>query len=72
MSLKTEDIADLLNRQEQETKALKREIFKLAWFMRGGVTLDEMYSIGFEDREIIAKIIDDNLETTKESGLPFF
>jgi hypothetical protein len=25
-----------------------------------------------EDREIISKIVEKNLETTKESGLPFF
>ena len=72
MSLTSEDIGGLLDRQEKETKALKRELFKLAWYMRGGITLDEIYSIGFEDREIISEIIKENLETTKESGLPFF
>lgn len=72
MSLTSEEIGGLLDRQEKETKALKRELFKLAWYMRGGITLDEIYSIGFEDREIISEIIKENLETTKESGLPFF
>jgi len=72
LSLTSEDIGGLLDRQEKETKALKRELFKLAWYMRGGITLDEIYSIGFEDREIISEIIKENLETTKESGLPFF
>jgi hypothetical protein len=53
-------------------KALKEELFRLCWFMRGGVTLEEAYHIDVADRQIINNIIKDNLETTKESGLPFF
>lgn len=56
---------------EQESKALKDEIFKICWFMRG-MPPSEAYLLTFEDREIIAKIIESNLETTKESGLNFF
>ena len=40
--------------------------------MRGGLTLEEAYAMGIEDREIIGKIVEENLETTKKSGLPFF
>lgn len=40
--------------------------------MRGSVTTNEAFALGFEEREIIAKIIEENLETTKESKLPFF
>jgi hypothetical protein len=57
---------------DDDVKALKEEIFRLCWFMRGGVTLDEAYQIDAADRQIINGIIKDNLETTKESGMPFF
>jgi hypothetical protein len=40
--------------------------------MRGGVTLEEAFSMSYEDRIIVSKIVKDNLNTTKESGLPFF
>ena len=40
--------------------------------MRGGVTLDEAYTLSWEDRSLISDIIQDNLETTKKSGMPFF
>lgn len=40
--------------------------------MRGGLTLDEAYSIDFADREIIGKLIEENLKITKESKLPYF
>jgi hypothetical protein len=40
--------------------------------MRGGISMDDVFALSFEDREIIANIIKENLETTKKSGLPFF
>jgi hypothetical protein len=40
--------------------------------MRGGISLDEVYQMSSEDREIVSKIVKENLETTKKSGLPFF
>lgn len=40
--------------------------------MRGGLTYNESFLLTPEEREIIGKIIEENLNTTKESGLPFF
>lgn len=40
--------------------------------MRGGLTYDEAMNLSQQEREIIGKIVKDNMETTKESGLPFF
>lgn len=57
---------------ENDQKQIKNDIFKLCWYMRGGVTLDEGFALSFEDRKIISTIIEENLETTKKSGLPFF
>ena len=56
---------------EQDSKAIKDEVFKICWYMRG-MPPSEAFMLSFEDREIIGKIIEKNLETTKESGLPFF
>lgn len=40
--------------------------------MRGGVTVQELLHIySHDDRESMYAIIKDNLETTKESGMPF-
>ena len=44
----------------------------MAWYMRGSMTLDETFLTAPEDREIMSKMIKENLETTKKSGLPFF
>ena len=40
--------------------------------MRGGVTLDEMYAVGPEDREVFSKLVKENLETAKKTSMPFF
>ena len=40
--------------------------------MRGGVTITEAYQLDYQDRNLIGKIIESNLETTKETGVPFF
>lgn len=57
---------------EKEQRALKQDITKLCWYMRGGVSLDDAFAMSFDDRQIISEIIKENLETTKRSGLPFF
>jgi hypothetical protein len=40
--------------------------------MRGSVTITDVYEMSYEDREIISDIVKENLETTKNSGMPFF
>lgn len=57
---------------EGEVKNLKHELFKVCWYMRGGVTYHEALEMGYEDRKIIADIVKDNLETAKKTGQPFF
>jgi hypothetical protein len=57
---------------ENECKNFRLDLFKMCWYMRGSMTLDEAFQTAHEDREIISKMIKENLETTKKSGLPFF
>jgi len=40
--------------------------------MRGGVNLEQAYQLTEEDREILSKIVEENLEYTSKTGLPFF
>jgi hypothetical protein len=56
---------------DKESKALIKEILRIAWQMRGGVSLDEAYMLSYEEREIIASLISENMELTKETKLPF-
>ena len=72
MYLSVEEIDRLVQRYEKDSKAIREELLKMCWFMRGGLSYNEALQLSVEDREIIAKIITDNLETTKETGYPFF
>lgn len=72
MTLSNEEIVEQLNKFDKETKALKHNLLKMCWYMRGGLTYDDAMMLCYQDREIINNIIEKNLETTKESGLPFF
>lgn len=71
MNLDIPGINKMVRDFEQDSKAIKDEVFKICWYMRG-MPPSEAFMLSFEDREIIGKIIEKNLETTKESGLPFF
>lgn len=44
----------------------------MCWYMRGGISYSELMAMSSTEREIIADIIKGNLETTKETKLPFF
>lgn len=72
LTLSNEEIQKLVDQFDKESKALKHELFKLAWFMRGALSIEEAYMLDVADREIISNIVKENLETTKETQMPFF
>jgi hypothetical protein len=57
---------------DKEINDIRSEALRLAWYMRGGLPYDQAMRISVSERKIIGKIIEDNMETTKKSGLPFF
>lgn len=72
MTLSLPEIEAEVQKMENESKAIRRNIYKMAWFMRGSVNIEQLFSMDIADQEILAELIKENLETTKESGLPFF
>ena len=72
MYLDNSEIEELINELDKNTKAIKEELLRICWFMRGSIGYNESHMLTPDEKEIIGKIIEKNLETTKESGLPFF
>lgn len=72
LSLNLEEINQLSDRMEKETKAIKDNLYRLCWYMRGGMTISEAYNLSPDDIEVLNNIIKDNLETTKKTGMAFF
>ena len=57
---------------EKDCQSIRQEALKISWYMRGGLTYDQAMALGVQERTIINDLINENLETTKKSGLPFF
>ena len=57
---------------ELECAAIKKNALSMSWYMRGGVTYEDVLNMSTTEREEIKKIIDSNLEVTKKSQMPFF
>jgi hypothetical protein len=61
-----------LDQLEEECKSIKESAIKMAWYMRGGATYEDIMQMSIEERTIISKLIESNLETTKNTKMPFF
>ena len=57
---------------DKEIAEIRKEAFRMAWYMRGGIPYDQVMQLGTTERKLIGEIVKDNMETTKRSGLPFF
>jgi hypothetical protein len=70
--MSNDDMVDYFDRLEKQSKALREEALRFSWYMRGGLNYEDAMLLSNTDRELISKIIKDNLETSKKSGMPFF
>jgi hypothetical protein len=57
---------------EAECTAIKKTALSCSWYMRGGVSYEDVLNMSTAERTMISDIITQNLETTKNSKLPFF
>jgi hypothetical protein len=52
-------------------KKFKTGLFRISWYMRGGVTMEQLLHVySNDDLEIMNKIIQENIEMSQKSGLP--
>ena len=72
MILSNEEIVKLLDNLDSEARAIKEEALRMAWFMRGGISYEDIMYTSKDERVLIAEIVENNMKQTKESGLPFF
>lgn len=70
--VETADIERIIKEYDDNTKALKEDLLRICWFMRGGIGYNESHMLSPDERTIIYSIIEKNLQTTKETQMPFF
>lgn len=57
---------------DQEADSIRKQSLKMSWYMRGGATYEDVMQMSNQERKMVSELIKDNLETTKNSKLPFF
>ena len=57
---------------DKEVNQIKKNALKFSWYMRGGVSYEDVLNMCESERESLSQIIDENLETTKKTQMPFF
>jgi NTP pyrophosphatase (non-canonical NTP hydrolase) len=72
LTLTITEVQEVIDKMEKESKALKKELFELAWYMRGGLSITESYMLDVQDREIMSSIVKEHMEITEKTKLPFF
>ena len=72
LTMSESDMLTYFERLERQSKAMKEEMLRMCWYMRGSLSYEDAMLLSNDDRTAIGKIIKDNLETAKKSGMPFF
>lgn len=62
----------MIDGMEHECNDIKKGALKMAWYMRGGASYEDILNMSQEERNSISTIIESNLETTKNTRMPFF
>lgn len=60
----------MLKQFDTEADNLKSQLFKLVWYMRGGINLDQAFMLSQKEQKLIYDIISDNIKATEKSGMP--
>ena len=72
LRLNHEAIQKLFERYDKEIISIKRNALQLSWYLRGGASYEDILNMSTVERDAISSIVEENLESTKKSGLPFF
>lgn len=57
---------------EKDTKAIKKNAQRIAWYMRGAVSYTDVLNMSPDELNSLNELIEENLETTKKTQMPFF
>ena len=70
MALGNDDVVNLVQQFDNESKALQKELLEITWYMRGGVSYSEATMLSPQERKQIAEIIKQNIKNTNDTKLP--
>lgn len=71
LTLDNEQIVEYIDQLEKEVRAIKEDSIRMCWWMRGGLSLSESLDLGALEKELIGKLIKENIESTKKTQISF-
>lgn len=70
--MKDDQMEKLASDMVKQIRAIKSNALKLSWYSRGGVSYVDVLNMSTDELEALNQMVDDNLETTKKTKMPFF
>lgn len=67
-----DEITKLTDDMTREKMSISFNAQRLSWYFRGGIDYIDIMNMSQEEIDNLNKIVDDNMETTKKTKLPFF
>ena len=72
LRLGPEGVQKLIDNMDKECEAIKKSALSLSWYMRGGASYQDVLNMSTMERQAISDLVEEHLETTKKSQMPFF
>lgn len=72
LTAKPEAVQKYIEELDKEVEGIRKSALVQAWYMRGGASYEDVLNMCSAEREAINKLVEEHMETTKKSGLPFF
>lgn len=64
------EIEEYLVGLDEDVSQIKEELFRISWYMRGGVNINDLlHTYSNDDIILLRKIIKENIEITRESRM---
>jgi hypothetical protein len=57
---------------DSEVQGIRKAALTLAWNMRGGATYEDILNMSTSERQEISKMMEEHMDITKKTQLPYF
>ena len=65
-------VSKLIENYEKACAGIKKAALTMSWHMRGGASYEDILNMSTDERKEINSLIEEHMEITKKSQLPFF
>jgi hypothetical protein len=70
--LNLEEIKKYTDSLVKQANLIKKNAQRLAWSSRGGISYNDVLNMSTEEISSLNSLVDENIEVTKKTSLPYF